>query len=306
MNMLNIHYKSIKSALKKIVFSPLEHLINIVVISILASILGGIFLLVQNNDRWHDQNLSFPRITIYLDSNATNSQVDAIKAKINKSWPTLVKKTTFISKEDGLKELNSNKKLKDISSSLVNDSNNPLPNVLIIDTSSADTSLLKDVTAQISTYSQVNSVELDEKYANKVNDLVNFVKKISGFLQILFTFVIALVIYNLVRLQMLLKRDEILVSRLIGASDSFIMRPLAYYAVIQIIFGVIVAYFMLNWFVNFMNNLFLHFSNLFGAGFLLYKLSIFELLQIMIVLIIFTLFAVFMAVRWIFHHTYTQ
>ena len=115
-----------------------------------------------------------------------------------------------------------------------------------------------------------------------------------------------LVLYNMIRLQMLLCRDEINVSRLIGASDSFIMRPLAYYAILQVLIASGVAYLLVNLFINFINGLFRHLNYLFGNSFLLSNLDKMDLVQMLCILIIFTIFSVFLAVRWIFKNSYSQ
>ena len=105
---------------------------------------------------------------------------------------------------------------------------------------------------------------------------------------------------------MLQHSDEITVSRLIGASDIYIMRPLAYYAVIQIIIGTFIAFFVVNEFVSYINLLFTEMNNLFEKSFSLNKLSIHQFWQLLLTLSVFTLFAVFVAVKTIFRKNYTQ
>ncbi|HLX53054.1 MAG TPA: FtsX-like permease family protein, partial [Aquella sp.] len=150
----------------------------------------------------------------------------------------------------------------------------------------------------------VNDVQMDTNYAGKIENLVKFVSKISHLLQIAFSVILVIVIYNLIRLQMLLRQDEIIVSRLIGASDSFIMRPLAYYAVLQIIIATAGAIYMTNLFVIYLNNMFANLGNLFGSNFRLYPLDYIQMLQISGILVIFGIFAVFLAVRWVFKDSY--
>lgn len=301
-----MHYRGIKSAFGKIIKHPIEHVLNILVIAIISSILGGTLLITQYSETWHNNSLTFPQIMVYLDQNVTTASVGRLEAAITKAAPGLIKNYRFISKDEAFAELKNDSQLKQITSQTINSGDNPLPNLLIINPTTANPTRLHTLTNKIMTMKMVENIDMDTSYANKINDMVNFVKKISGFLQILFTVVIVLVIYNLIRLQILLKRDEITIARLIGASDSFIMRPLAYYAVIQIILSTILAYFLVNWFIDFLNRLFLHFNSLFGQTFLLKHLMLSQVGQMLFILIIFTIFTVFVAVRWIFRNNYTQ
>lgn len=301
-----MHYRGIKSAFGKIIKHPIEHALNILVIAIIASILGSTFLITQYSETWHNNSLNFPQIMVYLDQNATTNSIRKLEASITKAAPDLIKNYRFISKDEAFDELKNDSQLKQIASQTISSSDNPLPNLLIISTTTANLTQLHELTNKIMTMKMVKNIDMDNSYANKINDMVNFVKKITGFLQILFTVVIILVIYNLIRLQILLKRDEITIARLIGASDSFIMRPLAYYAVIQIILSTILAYFFVNWFIDFLNRLFLHFNSLFGQTFLLKHLVLSQIGQMLFILIIFTIFTVFVAVRWVFRNNYTQ
>ena len=167
----------------------------------------------------------------------------------------------------GLKELANDEQLKQIASDVISDNTNPLPDVLIVNTASADLTELNKLTTKISGLPMVDNVQMDSDYATKISELITFIKKFGGFLQALFIAVLVLIIYNMIRLQMLTRNDEITVSRLIGASDSFIMRPLIYYAICQTIIGAVVAYIITNAFVKLANQLLVNSSTLFGSSF---------------------------------------
>lgn len=307
MKFITQHYRSFISSLLRIIKKPLEHLLNIMVVSIIIAILSSIFVITKSSQNWEKNNVHFPQIMIYLSQDAKQTDVSKIEATINKFNEKLIKNYQFVSKQQGLAELQQDPQLKQIASDVVADSNNnPLPDILIVNTNSSNPKLLTQLTNRISNMKMVDHVQMDSSYANKVNDLITFIKQIATFLQITFIIVFVLVVYNMIRLEMLLCQDEITVSRLIGASDSFIMRPLAYYAVWQVVLGSAIAYLLVNLFINFMNSLFTHLNYLFGNSFLLTNLSPIELGQMLIVLIVFTIFAVFLAVRWVFRHSYKQ
>lgn len=305
MRLLKLHIRSIILAMNRIIKHPFEHLLNIMVITLIATILGGI-ITTHTNSQWQKNNITFPQIMVYINESATSRDVSKLEFSINNFSQHIIKNYKYISKEQGLQELQSDNQLKEVSSEVISLNNNPLPNILIINTTTSNIKVLNLLTSRISKLPFVTSVQMDEKYAMKINNLLNFIKDISTSLLIFFGLSLFLIIYNLIRLQMLQRTDEITVSRLIGASDSYIMRPLTYYAVVQIIIGTLIAFFLVNWFVNYLNILFINLNSLFGKAFILDKLSLNQLCQMLLTLIIFAVFAVFIAVKTIFHKNYTQ
>ncbi len=300
MKLLSLHFRSLILAITKIAKNPFEHFLNILIISLIISVLSAVLITSKSSDHWQQNNLNYPQIMIYLKNNVTAADVSVIENAINKFNPKLIKGFQFIGKEEGLKELQNDQKLKEITSNTVSSQNNPLPDVLIVNTNSVDSTELNQLYNKISRLSNVDNIQMDVNYANKVNDLISFIKKTAIFLQILFTIILLLVIYNLIRLQMLIHQDEITVSRLIGASDLFIMRPLAYYAGVQIVFGSIIAFIFINWFISYFNSMFMNLNYLFGYAFLLNQFNIIQFFQTLFILLIFSTFSVFLAVKWVF------
>ena len=306
MKFLSLNSRSCSAAISRIFKSPTEHLLNILVISIIVAILSSIFVITTSSANWEKNNIKYPQIMIFLSNDAKQADVSKLEATINKYNQKLIQSYKFISKQQGLEELKNDTQLKLVASDVVSDNDNPLPDILIVNTNTTNAKLLEQLTSRIGHMPNVDNVQMDTSYANKVSDLITFIKRIATFLQLVFSIVLVLIIYNMIRLQMLLRRDEILVSRLIGASDSFIMRPLAYYAILQVILGSVVAYFLVNLFVNYMNSLFNSLNSLFGNSFLLSNLAPVQLLEMLGILIIFTIFAVFLAVSWVFKNSYTR
>jgi cell division transport system permease protein len=305
-NLFTAHSRSLIAAIAKLIKSPMEHIINILTISVIIAILSSVFVITKSSVIWEKNNLNFPQIMIYLNQDAKQADISKLEAAINHFNQKLIKNYQFVSKEQGLNELREDNKFKIIASDVLENNANPLPDILIVNTNSANSKLLEQLTKVISRIPMVDDVQMDSSYANKIDDLINFIKKIATFLQIVFIIMFLLVLYNMIRLQMLICKDEITVSRLIGASDSFIMRPLAYYATLQVILAGAIAYLLVNLFINFINGLFNNLHSLFGHEFLLSNFSRIELLELLFILIIFTIFAVFLAVQWVFKHSYSQ
>jgi cell division transport system permease protein len=304
MKTISMHFRGFILAIGKIIKSPLEHLLNILTLAVIITALGSVLVISKNINILQKNNLNFPQIVIYLKDNATQNDISSVEAAINKFNTKIIKNYQFISKEEGLKELQQDSTLKQIASDVITNNNNPIPDVLIINTNTADNHRLQMLVEKISKLDKVDDVQMDNNYANKIENMADFITRISHMLQIAFSVILVIILYNMIRLQMLLRQDEIIVSRLIGASDSFIMRPLAYYAVLQIIIATAFALYAVNLFVNYINRLFFHLTSLFGRNFLLIGLDNVQMLELAGILVIFGVFAVFLAVRWVFRNSY--
>ncbi len=306
MNKLIHHLQSFKQAWLTIFKQPFEHLINIIVLALIITICAAGLTLNNSLSHWQKNNLVYPQLMLYLDSNANPADINNIEKALNKLATGAVKNYQFISKAQGLAELQQDQQMKSIASDVIDTNNNPLPDVFVVNTATTESQPLEKLKIQLEQLPMVDNVQLDMQYAGKVSELMSFATSIGEFAIILFGAVLALVVYNMIRLQMLLKSDAIKVSRLIGASDSFIMRPLIHYAVWQVTLATAIAVGSLHYLTKSLNIMFANFSNLFGKGFQLASLELFQFAGLWLALIIFTIFTVFLAVQWVFRNSYSR
>lgn len=306
MKLLSLHKRAFVSSVIRIIANPIEHVLNIFAVGIIIAILATVFIISENINNVENTSIAYPQIMVSMQQTAKASDTAYIEGVINKFSGKSVRGYKFISKEEGLKELQNDSDLKKIASDTMADMGDVVPDVLIINTNTSDVKILTKLKDKIANLPKVESVDIDDHYAAKVSDLISFGKVVIEFVEALFTIVLVMVVYNMIRLQMLLRQEEITVSRLIGASDAFVMRPLVYYALIQITVGAGIAFYLVNLFVRLLNLMFLNLNNLFGKDFLFHSLSLLQMLDILIILGVFSTFAVFIAVKMVFKNTYVQ
>lgn len=294
--------QSIKLASKKFIKSPMDNIMNIFIMTIFISILFLVLSISKASSNWESHSLQYPQIMIFLKDKTTRNDVTELENTINKYYKKYIYGYEFISKEQGLNDLKTDDKLNQVINDDIIESNNPLPDILIVKTNTANSVFLKKMHEHIKNMPKVDSTNLNDNYVNKVSDFVSFLRYLTSIFQISFIAIIAITIYNTIRLQMFINRDEILVSRLIGAPDTFIMRPLSYFALIQTTLGTVLAYLISNLFINYTNITINKYSHLFGSKFNLINLNLIETLQVYSTLLVFTVFAVFIAVRSVLKH----
>ena len=294
----SVHLRSINYAFNRIVKTPIDNFINILLISVVITILGGALIIIKNTVSWEQNNIIYPQIMVFFNNTVTHHDISIFEDKINNFSPKIVKNYNYISKENGIKDLKLDKQLNNMLPDIIDDSTtNPLSDVIIINTNTTNVKYLNQFVNLINSLNMVQHTEMDKNYAQKINDLILFVRYIASFLQLVFILLFLLTIYNMIRLEMMLSREEITVSRLIGANDNFIRRPLIYYAFFEVIISYLISYFLINMFIKYLSSLFLQFNNLFGKAFIINGMSFMQSLYLLTYILLFTYFSVFFAVQ---------
>ena len=177
---------------------------------------------VSNLERWAGYSDNGLEITAYLKQDISRASGQRVNAQISE-WPG-VAKSRYISKEDALQTLKDETSLQQALDAL---DNNPLPASIVI-TLPHDTSirsLAQGLVEQARSLPEVDWVLFDLDWFNKAEALLRTGQTINQTLSAFLSIGVCLVIGNCVRQTIDHKRDEILVSKLVGATDSFVRRP---------------------------------------------------------------------------------
>jgi cell division transport system permease protein len=219
------HKSSALESLGRLADSPLQTLMTTLVIAI-AMVLPATLLLLLNNvqhvsAKW-DSN---PKITVFLHLQTQPELIDQLQTKIRK-MPE-IEQVTYITPEQALMEFQSSAGFQEALAGL---EQNPLPPTLVLNPTNASVNphTLERLAQQISQDPSVDQVKLDLAWVQRLYAIMvvaqQFVLGIAGLLGL----GVLLVIGNTVRLEIENRRDEILVAKLVGATDGFVRRPFLY------------------------------------------------------------------------------
>ena len=89
---------------------------------------------------------------------------------------------------------------------------------------------------------KVAHVQLDSEWARKLDAALRFGRTAVGILGGLLAAALVAVTFNTIRLQILTRREEIEVSKLIGATNPFIRRPFLWFGALQGVAGGLAAW----------------------------------------------------------------
>ena len=207
----------------------------IVVIGITLCLPSAGLLLIENAGQISQNIEHEAEISIFLDKTVSKDQIDFIQLSLKKN--SLVKKIHFEPKLIAWEKLQT--KLDVAVSSSV--SANPLPDAFFISLNTLDEIKIQKLIDNLDGIDGIDSVILDGNWIKKLRIGLSLGKLSIFFIASLLIVVLLVVIGNTIRLQTLTYKDEIEVSKLIGATNAFIQRPFMYTGILYGLGGGIVT-----------------------------------------------------------------
>ncbi|HEV7816523.1 MAG TPA: permease-like cell division protein FtsX [Janthinobacterium sp.] len=228
-NWLRQHSFALAAALIHLRKAPGSFLFNIIVVAIaLALPFAGVTLL--DNVRPMSEELSVdPELSVFLKPGTPREQALALQAGLREIVRERQAKISFVPREQALDALKNKNGLADVLASL---GDNPLPDsyVLKLDAfkDAGDARNIDAIAARMRSLPGVDTVQVDSAWIKRLAALLGVLRLGLLFLALTLGMVVVAVVFNTIRLQVMTQREEISVSKLIGATDTFIHRPFYY------------------------------------------------------------------------------
>ena len=265
---LSHHWHAFFLALRRLAGAPLASLLNITVIGVAFSLPTGVYMLLDNVQNFSGQLSGAPQLSVFLKPGTDKIAIEKLESHL-RQHPQIAS-FRFISKDKALKQLKQKSGLADAVNSLTR---NPLPDAFIIDAKSASPETLKQLRAEMLKWPDSEHVQLDSAWMERLNALLKLGQLAVLILAALLSFALIVVTFNTIRLQILTKRDEIEISKLIGATSNFIRRPFLYFGAIQGVAGGAIAWLIVAIVINLINSELTNLIQLYAVDFHLYHIS---------------------------------
>ncbi|MBY0483987.1 permease-like cell division protein FtsX [Nitrosomonas sp.] len=234
--------------LKRLIATPVTSLLSVIVMGITLSLPTGVYVLMENLSAISGQTMSSPQMSLFLKLDIEKEDIESVKQRMEEDSQIL--SFQFISKDAALHQLQQSNGLADISANLVR---NPLPDAFIVNALENTPGNLEKLRATMQSWPEIEHVQFDSAWAERLNALLKLGRFIVLMLTTLLSVAIIAIMFNTIRLQILTKRDEIEISKLIGATDSFIRRPFLYFGTIQGLAGGATAWLIMTLAIRAMN-----------------------------------------------------
>lgn len=268
MNGLREHLQVLRATLQRLLKTPASTLINILIIGIAVSLPVGGYVLLKNVQSLSANLSDTPQISVYLSNNTSANEIGHISDKLKQQ--AAIDHIEFIAREVALKKLEQSTGLSDITGGL---SENPLPDAFIIYPKSKDAAAMEALRDELKSWPHFELVQLDSAWIHRLEAILTFGRWIVGILAAILSLALIAITFNTIRLQILTRREEIEVAKLIGATDSFIRRPFLYFGFIQGLLGGITAWVLVSCSVMLLNFELLNLSQRYAITFSLQSIS---------------------------------
>lgn len=219
------HAQQCVGSLGELVRYPFASLMTMAVLGLSLTLPVTLYVIVKNTDSVGANFQNASEITVFLRQDLSDQEVATFAKRIQLN--AAVAETKLIDKEAGLAEFRERSGFGEVLETL---DRNPLPDVLLVTplpehrTPAAAKALLQELQQQ----REVDEARLDIGWLQRFEAMVQLVR--DGFLglALLLCIAVVLIVGNTIRLNISSKRDEIMVMKLVGATDAYIQRPFLY------------------------------------------------------------------------------
>jgi cell division transport system permease protein len=267
-NWLIQHWLVLLFTLRRLLSTPLASLLNIAIMGIALSLPVGVYVLLQNVQGLAVQAAGTPQISVFMARDANKNEVAQTGKRLGQL--DTVERIEFVPRNQALEQLKRSTGLADVIGGL---KQNPLPDAYILHPKTANPNTLESLRDDLKKWPKVDHVQLDSAWARKLEALLGFVRLAVLILSVLLSVALVAITFNTIRLQILTKRNEIEVSRLIGATHAFIRRPFLYFGLVQGLLAGAAAWLIIALSLYLLNNSLAGLTQLYASNFTLHNLS---------------------------------
>ncbi len=236
------HLQVLVHSLGQLNRAPLSALITAAVIGIALALPAGLYVLVdharQLGGHWNEttqislflkQDIDTEQGTALADSLAAREGIDGVE---------------YISPQQGLVEFREFSGFGDVLDTL---ESNPLPGVIVVQPDvSSPPEAIQSLLEQLQALSEVDIAQLDMEWVKRLHTIIDIIQRAVITIAVLLALAVLLIVGNTIRLDIENRREEIVITKLIGATDGFIRRPFLYTGFWYGLAGALIALLLVN------------------------------------------------------------
>ncbi len=219
------HKDSCSNSLLRLLSTPVQTFLTCLVIAIAIALPTGLFLSLQSAQQlgqgWQDS----AQMSAFLERGAKPLAIEKLQASLEKN-PS-IKSIDVVSPAKALSEFQRYSGLGDV---LLELDENPLPTVFIIQPVNTldDTKQLSALQKTIEASPLIDTVQLDLGWLRRLHELLVLGERFVIALASLLSIGVLLIIGNTLRLAIENRREEIVVTKMVGGTNGFVRRPFLY------------------------------------------------------------------------------
>ena len=222
---VHIHLHSFFASLGRLARSPFNFMMTVSVIAITLSLPAGMLVSIENLKAVSGQIDLTHNISLFLNHTVSLDKAKQLADSIQNNIK--VSETKLIDKQAALEEF---RQFSGFGSALSSLGENPLPHVIQVSPgiSFDNPAAVKSLITELKQNPDIKLVQMDMSWLERLNAILDIAQRGVTLITILLGIAVLLIISNTIRLELQNRRDEIDITRLVGATHAFIKRPFIY------------------------------------------------------------------------------
>ena len=221
----DLHAHALFSSLGRLVASPFTSIMTIAVLAIAISLASGFYILVENLQQLTGNLETSNRISLFLRDDVSDAHANKLAETIRQN--ANIQDVELITREQALAEF---KTYSGFGAAINAVEKNPLPIVIQVlpKNTLEDKQGLETLLKSFQQSPEVDFAQMDLKWVERLQSIIEVARLFATLLNLMLGAAVLFVIGNTIRLELHTRRDEVVIAKLVGATNSFIQRPFLY------------------------------------------------------------------------------
>lgn len=259
------HAQAVAQTLTHFRAAPLGNLLTAAVLGLTLALPAALHVLVRNAGEVSSAWQGSVQLSLYLKDEISAADGVALARKLKDDAE--VGDALYISREAALAEF---REYSGFGNALDLLEDNPLPALIVLSPAQAQESdRLPALMQRMELLPEVDFAKLDQQWLERLQALLRLVNRAITLLALGIGVAVIIIIGNTLRLEIERRRDEIVVMKLIGASERFIQRPFLYTGILLGLLGGVLAWTLVQALVIALSGPATYFASLYGSSYAL-------------------------------------
>jgi cell division transport system permease protein len=221
----DLHAHALFSSLGRLIDSPFTSIMTIAVLAIAISFASGFYILVVNLQQLTGNLETSNQISLFLRDDVSDAHANKFADSIRQN--ASVRDVKLITREQALAEFQT---FSGFGSAINALKKNPLPIVLQVLPKNAleDKEGLETLLKNFQQYPEVDIAQMDLQWVERLQSIMAVARLFATLLNVMLGGAVLFIIGNTIRLELHNRRNEVVIAKLVGATNSFIQRPFLY------------------------------------------------------------------------------
>lgn len=236
--LLDLHRRSALRSIQDLLRNPSATLMTLLVIGITLALPASLLSLLQVSNSVAGNQPHIPSLSMFLKPGIIDEKALTLAATMEQKLE--IERVELLTSADAMEEF---REYSGFGNALDALQENPLPNVLLVHLADGiDRIALDNLVGELRSLPVTDTIDYDQGWIERLQAITDAIRRAIQAIGIGLALAVMLIIGNTIRLEILNRKQEIEVSRLVGGSDAFIRRPFLYTGLAYGLFGALLAW----------------------------------------------------------------